>query len=202
MRIKTGIFQMSEQGVSLPGSQKDSAQRGVTLLELLIAITIVALVAAIGVPSFSNFVDNQNRLSGTNELAYTLSLARSEALKRAEFVTVCRSTDLSACAGAGGDWTTGWIVFANTSSANAATREAGEPILYSYSAVPDDVDFVTDDLAAGLLTYQPSGDLGIDATWTWCDDRGAGDARAVNVDQAGRARVAALDVDGNALVCP
>lgn len=184
------------------GSQKDSAQRGITMLETLTCMAIVALLAAVGVPSFMNFVDNQNRLAGTNELAYSLGLARSEALKRAEFVTVCRSADGSSCAGAGNDWSVGWIVFANTGSANAATRDAGEPVLHSYANVPGDVGLDTSDLAAGLLVYLPSGDLGVDASWTWCDDRGAADARAVNVDQTGRARVADVDVDGNALVCP
>lgn len=184
------------------GSRQDAAQRGLTLLELLCSIAIVAIVAAFGVPSFTSFIANQNRLSGTNELAYSLSLARSEALKRGEFVTVCRSADQSSCAGAGNDWATGWIVFSNATSATAATRDAGEPVLHGYAGIPNDIDFVTGDLATGVLTYQPSGDLGIDATWTWCDDRGAERARAVTVDQAGRSRVAELDVDGNALVCP
>ena len=172
------------------------------MLETLVAMAIVAILAAVGVPSFVSFVDNQQRLSGTNELAYSLTLARSEALKRAEFVTVCRSADGSSCAGAGGDWSAGWIVFSNTGSANATTREAGEPILHSYANIPGDILFATDDLAAGALTYLPSGDVGLQVSWTWCDDRGATEARAVNVDQAGRSRVAAADADGNALVCP
>lgn len=178
-----------------------TSERGLTLLELLIAMTIVAILAGVGVPSFTNFVANQNRLSGTNELSYTLALARSEALKRSQFVTVCRSVDQSSCAGAGGDWSDGWIVFANTAIANAATRDAGEQILHSHVGIPDDVLFGTGDLAAGFLTFQPSGDVGIDATWTWCDSRGAEQARSVTVDQAGRARVSDVDVDGNALDC-
>lgn len=177
-------------------------QLGLTLLELLIAMAVAGIVAAVGVPAFRAFSQNQNRLTGTTELAYTLGYARSEAIKRAQFVTVCRSVDQSSCSGAGADWTVGWIVFSNTAAANATVRNAGEPVLHSFATFPANIALSTADLAPGLLTFRPSGDLGISATWTWCDARGAAEARGVVVDEAGRARVSDVDANGDALVCP
>ena len=59
-----------------------------TLIELLIAIAVVALIVTLAAPSFRNMILMQ-RLRGTNaQLVTDLSLARSEAVSRAQYVQV------------------------------------------------------------------------------------------------------------------
>ncbi len=85
-------------------------QLGFTLLELMVAIAVFAVLIGLGVPSFSGII-NANRITAqTNDLVSALNYARSEAVKRSEPVGVCSSTDGATCA-ASTDWSTGWIVF-------------------------------------------------------------------------------------------
>lgn len=61
---------------------------GFTLIELMVTVAILAIVLAVGVPSFQRFIrDNQVR-TDTNAFISGLQLARSEAVKRGTQVSV------------------------------------------------------------------------------------------------------------------
>jgi type IV fimbrial biogenesis protein FimT len=87
---------------------------GFTMTELIITMSIVAILLAIGIPSFK-YVTVSNRISTeVNSLLGDMQFARSEAIKQGSWVTVCSSTNLSTCNGNNGlgdDWQSGWIVF-------------------------------------------------------------------------------------------
>jgi type IV fimbrial biogenesis protein FimT len=83
---------------------------GFTLLELMVAIAVFALLLGIGVPTFSSIINANRITTQANELVSALNYARSEAVKRSEPVAVCASADGATCA-ASTDWSTGWIVF-------------------------------------------------------------------------------------------
>ena len=59
-------------------------------------------------------IRNNQLSAGTNELVSALILARSEALKRSQNVSVCASTSQTSCSGS--DFATGWLVFVDCSS--------------------------------------------------------------------------------------
>jgi type IV fimbrial biogenesis protein FimT len=106
------------------------ASAGFTLIELLTVMTIVAILLALGVPSFQ-YVTNSNRISGeVNGLLGDLQYARSEAIKEGETVTVCTSANSTSaaptCSGSA-SWQNGWIVFSDSNG--NATVDAGESIL-------------------------------------------------------------------------
>lgn len=66
-----------------------SKQLGFTLVELMVAIAIMAIVIAFAVPSFEQ-IRNGNRLSsGANDLLTALQLARTEAIRRNRAITFC-----------------------------------------------------------------------------------------------------------------
>lgn len=86
------------------------ASKGFTVVELLVALTIVAILAGLGVPSFREFMNEQRLASSMSQLVNDLHFARTEAIKRNSRVLVCaRLADSSACA-ASPDWKTGWMV--------------------------------------------------------------------------------------------
>ncbi len=82
---------------------------GLTLVELLVAIAVFAIVASLAVPGFRDFVQNNRTSTQANELVSALNLARTEAVRRGSVVTVCPANDnADDCAN---DWTNGWLVF-------------------------------------------------------------------------------------------
>ena len=67
--------------------------RGMTLIELMITISLLAIVIAIGLPSFTGAINGSRLSSAANELSSALQVARAEAVRRNRSVVLCRSDD-------------------------------------------------------------------------------------------------------------
>jgi type IV fimbrial biogenesis protein FimT len=91
-------------------------QHGFTLLELLTALSVLAILVAIATPSFRSFAANSRISAAANSVVNALAVARSEALRRSTPVAVCASSDSQSCNTT--DWGSGWLVFTD----NAGTR--------------------------------------------------------------------------------
>ena len=87
---------------------------GFTLLEMMITITVLAILVGIGVPSFTNIIRTNRMASQTNELLGSFAVARSEAVKRGTLVTVCPANAAQTACAASDAWSNGWIVFSDT----------------------------------------------------------------------------------------
>jgi type IV fimbrial biogenesis protein FimT len=57
-------------------------QRGVTLIELMIGISIVAILLAMGAPSFNQWIQNTQNRTAAESILNGLQLARMEAVRR------------------------------------------------------------------------------------------------------------------------
>lgn len=84
------------------------AARGFSLLELIIALAIVAILSAIAIPSFSTIIMKATLASQARELLGGAVLARSEAIKRSQVVTLCASNNGTSCTD--DSWASGWLV--------------------------------------------------------------------------------------------
>ena len=85
---------------------------GFTLIELLITLVIVSILLIVGIPSLKSFMQGNQLVASTNELISAFHVARSEAIKLNNSVTICESTDGTTCTSPGtGNWQDGWIVF-------------------------------------------------------------------------------------------
>ena len=82
-----------------------SNQQGFTLVELIITLSIAAILVTVAVPSFRNVIQNNRVATQANEFLTALSIARSEALKRGRNVTISADT--------AGQWHNGWTVSDN-----------------------------------------------------------------------------------------
>jgi type IV fimbrial biogenesis protein FimT len=89
-------------------------------------------------------------------------------------------------------------VFVNRDRDSPAVRDAGEDLLRVYA--PWERGAVTGNRTT--LSFRPFGQVGVTATFTFCDDRGPPAARAVIVSQAGRPRVSDRNASGRPLACP
>lgn len=90
---------MAAPGIgSAPGSQ-----RGASLIEAMMALSIAAILASAAVPSMKEALVRQRLRGGSSDLHASFYLARSEAIRRSSPVAV---TPLD-----GQDWSTGWRIF-------------------------------------------------------------------------------------------
>jgi type IV fimbrial biogenesis protein FimT len=83
--------------------------QGFTLLELMTALAVLAILAGVGIPAFRDIVRNNQIAAESGDMVTALTLARSEALKRGMRVSVC-GADGDECSDEA-DWSGGWIVF-------------------------------------------------------------------------------------------
>ena len=160
--------------------------RGFTLVELIIALAVAAILLSMAVPSFRTTIQNNRLITETNDFVSALHLARSEAIKRRARVTLCKSTDGAACTATGG-WEQGWIAFVDSNNNNS--RDAVEELLRVHGAADGSITFRGSAGVANNISYLSSGmtPLAQPETMVLCDNRGYGDfARSVQIAIAGR----------------
>jgi type IV fimbrial biogenesis protein FimT len=86
---------------------------GFTLVELLVTLTVAAILLASAVPAFRDMIQNNRIAVQANAMVGALNLARSEAVKRGVTVQVCKSSNGATCVAGAGNWQIGWIVFSD-----------------------------------------------------------------------------------------
>jgi type IV fimbrial biogenesis protein FimT len=81
---------------------------GFSLVESLVVMAIIAILAAMGVPTFSRMIEQTSLHTSQSDMFASIQLARSTAIMAATRSTICPSSDGQTC---GDDWSSGWIVF-------------------------------------------------------------------------------------------
>ncbi len=101
---------------------------GFTLIELMVAMTLLIITMTIAIPSMQSTIQNNRAISVTNDLVASLNLARSEAIKRGVSVSICPASDqnFTAC---GSNWNNGWLIFVNPDENNVFANSAAEPLI-------------------------------------------------------------------------
>ena len=77
--------------------------RGFTMIELMIAVTVLAILTAVALPFYGSFIAGQRIKTASFDMISQLTLVRSEAIKRNSTVTIAPATG-------GIDWKSGWTV--------------------------------------------------------------------------------------------
>ncbi len=157
-------------------------QRGISAIELLIALCILAVLFGVAIPSISGAFEAARSGSAQAALASSFMAAVSDATNSGTRAVLCPSSDGNTCR-TDPDWSGGWIAFLD----GDGDREhgAGEPVVSQHGALEGKVRMRS---TAGRtrIVIQPSGsNAGSNVTYTICDGRGASKAETLVLSNHG-----------------
>jgi type IV fimbrial biogenesis protein FimT len=155
--------------------------RGFTLVELLVALGLSAMLLALAAPGLARHRGSAALATAANQTLAALQLARRAALARGHSVTACPSVDGSTCGFGGAEW----LLFANVAAGTDAQRDVGDELLQRWT-LPNGVRVTG---TRGYAAFQPRPGAAMTVTFQLCH-RAVPDAGiAIVVSQSGRPRM-------------
>jgi type IV fimbrial biogenesis protein FimT len=171
--------------------------RGFTLLELIVTVVVAAIVLTVGIPSMAKTIAKGRQSAEINALFHAFHLARKEAIRRRDLVSICPSSDAARC-NPGLDWSDGWVMFANLDRDEPPERDNGEPLILAREA--DGNLRITANrrgfTSRGIRRRATNGTLVV------CDAARRIPGKALVVSYTGRPRVASRRRNGEPYECP
>ena len=129
-------------------------QRGFTVVELMVTLSIVGILVAAAAPGYQDWVATTRLNSHTNEFVTALHYARSEAVKRNVAVSVCKSSSGTSCATTS-TWAQGWMVFVDLDG--SGTYTSGETILRVHEKLTGGTTLIGETAVANVITFRSNG---------------------------------------------
>lgn len=166
-----------------PPSCLPSHHAGLTLIELLVAIAVLAILATVGVPGFQQFTARNEVAAEVMRLKSALAKTRSAAITRRTTVTLCPTVDMIQCRIENNAAGKAWLA---TLSIFEGRGEPGDPLLRTFgeSRLPA-LSYRNDDRPVRYKALGRSG--GYNGTFRLCGREGEG--ASVIVNNVGRVRV-------------
>ncbi len=189
----TRIRTMQQDLSSEKALRRRAAFAGFTLVELMVVMAVLAALAAMVAPSFRAIILSNRVAGAASAMQVSLSLARSEAVRRGADARVTVAANL-----ASGQWANGWTVFLDkTSNANGAIAPTADSADVTRIEVVSNLDDVSFDQSGSLQYFSYNG-LGrmVDATGAVVASRafwffsGESDRYCLIVNTTGRVRMA------------
>jgi len=149
------------------------------MVELVVTLLIGSILLAWGIPNYRDFKIRKQIVDVANEVVYSMTLARAEAVRYGTDVRVRP---------VGGDWQNGWTITSIGVDGNANVLLAQE------AAVDDNLTFEQVGPLAGDLVFTPFGGLDgpVAGRFEIKNDSVTGFDRAVNISLTGSSRVVEL----------
>lgn len=182
-------------------------EKGFTLAELLVSLSITLILTVTALPAFSEFIERRKANGEVHRILGLLYVARSESVKRNKVVTLCQSGNGVNC---GGGWQNGWLLFVD-SNRNGIREDHESPLSRGHLEQGYQLSYRAFG-SSNHLRFTPLGfTLSHNGTFKLCpEDKNAKFARAVVISKTARIRVTPdsnddgfhEDASGNPLTCP
>lgn len=122
-------------------SRQGQQIRGFTLIELIVALVVVAILAALAVPSFKYLIAQSEMRAVSTALSLTMTRARSEATKRVARVTVVKKSA----------WINGWRIL---DSVDGLILDQGPVAGVTFTSAPTGLTYMSSGRVSGNPTPQ------------------------------------------------
>jgi len=151
---------------------------GMTLIEVMVTLAIVAILVTVAAPSFLSTIQKNKKSTLRDELISALQLTRSTATISRIPITICGGNSSSTqCSGSSSDWGEGWIIF--TDNDDDGVIDSSEKIISIKNDIPSALSFET---TTSHITYSSQGIAdGYKATFELCDNSSSNDGRVFGV---------------------
>lgn len=120
--------------------------RGVTLIETVVTLAIVAVLAGIALPAFSGWSQRFRVDAGVDAFVRSLALARSEAVKRSARVVLLNQTNT---------WEQGWVIFVDEDQ--DADLDGGELVVFNQAGLGSSIRATGNTPAQRIVTFRGDG---------------------------------------------
>lgn len=182
------------------------SNRGFTLVELVVALVLAAILLVTVVPSMQQTLARNRLLALHQDLRGALYLARAHALDKRVTTSVCPRSAAGGCASGSGDWSRGWIVFEDADHngqclpADGYCQGSTRRVLRVYPPAPAGFPIRANSNVSRRVRYSPLGmSPGSNGRFTLCDRTAAVAPMGLVVASTGRVRGAR---QGDLLACP
>jgi len=171
--------------------------QGFTLYELLVTLTLVAVLIGVAAPAFGTYIAKGRQAVEINALFHAVHRARKASIMRRKVVSICPTPDGLQC-GSIADWSAGWLLFENTDADSPPRVDTGEPVL-AFRAVDDGIAIAANRRG---FTLRATVKRATNGTLVVCDRSGRAAPRALVVSYTGRPRIARERPDSTPYRCP
>ena len=168
---------------------------GLTAIELMITLAVFAIMASLAAPPMQSLITNYRERTAINQLSGYVRLARSEAITRSAYVSLCGSSDEASC---DGDLKEGWLVFQDANG-DGVYQGASDTLIRS-GRLGIGERYFTDangtETASPLVYSRDGSKRGGDIQWQFCFSANAEHKRQISVNAAGYLKVETLTALG------
>lgn len=152
--------------------------KGLTLIELIVALAVITVLIAIAGPNFTSLNTSNKLTAKINSLAGDFALARNEAVTRNANITIAANA---------GDWEAGWQVYVNANTADGTAFNAGVDTLIKVGDALGTGTLAITDSGVTSATYARDGTQNAGAfAITFCNSANLGAFKAISLIASGR----------------
>ncbi len=161
-----------------------NARKGFTVIELMVALAVVAILFSLGVPAFRDYSLRQQMNTSISALHSDLLYGRSQAIYRNTQVLACPGSPSGGCVESS-DWTRGWIVF---SDFNGDRQHQDNEDILRHSQGTEQVVIHSSSGRTNIRFFPDGSTPGSNGSFSLCGLGGPEHARKLVISNLGRIR--------------